>query len=158
MFLALGLLALTRPGPQGLALSALLGFYGAALVASVLVEVGSIRLARRRAGRPAGVGSWPEAWRGADGPPNRLAATVPERAQRRDERYELQDAPEGTRCGFCRCDFFPQEVACVCLGCASLVHAECATELVRSPGPQCPTYGCAGSALRRERGAESSGA
>lgn len=59
-------------------------------------------------------------------------------------RYAERLAPPHTRCAFCRCDFSVNEVAASCRGCRSLLHRECAEELLSNPGPRCPNFGCRG--------------
>ena len=80
----------------------------------------------------------------ADAECDRLELNPAKIAGRTSRRYAATIAPAGTRCAFCRCDFFAQEVASQCIGCRSLVHAECASDLLATPGPACPTYGCEG--------------
>jgi predicted nucleic acid-binding Zn ribbon protein len=70
--------------------------------------------------------------------------------RRADHRYLRRLAPPRTRCAFCRCDFFRQEVASSCRRCKTLVHAECVGEILDGPGPPCPTYGCSGRPRRSE--------
>lgn len=59
-------------------------------------------------------------------------------------RYEQTPAPTNTRCGFCHAGFSSGEPALRCKGCGSLVHEECADDLIQTPGPLCPTYACQG--------------
>lgn len=68
--------------------------------------------------------------------------------RRGEFRYLRRLAPPRTRCSFCRCDFFSNEVASSCRACKTLVHAECVGELLDGPGPSCPTYGCSGARRR----------
>ena len=66
------------------------------------------------------------------------------RPARAAARYEQTLAPTNTRCGFCHAGFASAEPALRCKGCGSLVHEECGSDLIETPGPLCPIYGCQG--------------
>ena len=50
--------------------------------------------------------------------------------------------PFGTRCALCRCDFLPLEPGKRCRGCQTLLHAQCAQELLLGSAIRCPTLAC----------------